>query len=78
MQAIVWWIIPVVATVVAVVWVSIANRPRPPADTTDSVAEHERFRAAMERTLHRAPLGGQLEDEDDDDDDGVDDAERDA
>jgi hypothetical protein len=46
------------------VWVSIANRPRPPADTSDSVAEHERFRAAMERTLHRAPLGWQPEDDD--------------
>ncbi len=64
MQAIVWWIIPVVATVIAVVWVSIANRPRPPADTSDSVAEHERFRAAMERTLHRAPVGWQPEDDD--------------
>jgi hypothetical protein len=49
MQALVWWTVPLAAFVVAIVWVSIANRPRPPADPHDSVAEHERFRAAMDR-----------------------------
>jgi len=53
MQALVWWFIPVVAFVVAVVWVSVSNRPRPPADTHDSVAEHERFRQAMNRQTAR-------------------------
>jgi len=49
MQALVWWTVPLAAFVVAVVWVSIANRPRPPADPHDSVAEHQRFRQAMDR-----------------------------
>ena len=49
MQALVWWTVPLVAFVLAIVWVSIANRPRPPADPHDSVAEHERFRQAMDR-----------------------------
>jgi len=46
----VWWLIPVIATVVAVAWVTWVNRPRPPADTHDSLREHERFKQAMERT----------------------------
>jgi hypothetical protein len=49
MQAIVWWTVPLLAFVLAIVWVSIANRPRPPVDPHDSVAEHERFREAMGR-----------------------------
>jgi hypothetical protein len=51
MQAMAWWSLPLVAFVVAIVWVSVANRPRPPADPHDSMAEHERFRQAMGRTL---------------------------
>ena len=44
MQAMAWWSVPLVAFVLAIVWVSLANRPRPPADPHDSVAEHQRFR----------------------------------
>jgi hypothetical protein len=55
-QAIVWWTVPLVAFVVAIVWVSVANRPKPPVDPHDSVAEHERFRDAMERQTGR-PTG---------------------
>ena len=51
MQAIVWWTVPLVAFVLAIVWVSVANRPRPPVDPHDSVAEHERFREAMGRSV---------------------------
>jgi hypothetical protein len=58
MQAIVWWSVPLVAFVVAIAWVSIANRPRPPVDPHDSVAEHERFRAAMDRQTGRGPEPG--------------------
>ncbi len=49
MQALVWWLVPVVAFVVALLWVSIANRTRPRAKTHESLAEHERFRQAMDR-----------------------------
>lgn len=55
MQAIVWWSVPLVAFVLAIVWVSIANRPRPPVDPHDSVAEHERFREAMGRQTDSRP-----------------------
>ena len=57
MQAIVWWTVPLVAFVVAIVWVSVANRPRPPVDPHDSVAEHERFREAMGRQVGQPPVG---------------------
>ena len=46
-----WWSVPLVAFVLAIIWVSVANRPRPPADPHDSVAEHERFREAMGRSV---------------------------
>ena len=55
MQAIVWWSVPLVAFVLAIVWVSVANRTRPPVDPHDSVAEHERFRAAMRRQVGQSP-----------------------
>jgi hypothetical protein len=57
MQAIVWWSVPLAAFVLAIVWVSIANRPRPPVDPHDSMAEHERFREAMGRQVGQPPAG---------------------
>ena len=53
-----WWSVPLVAFVVAVVWVTVANRPRPPADPHDSMAEHERFRQAMGRPVDDLARGG--------------------
>ncbi len=58
MQAMAWWSVPLLAFVVAIVWVSLANRPRPPADPHDSVAEHERFREAMGRSVAPADQSG--------------------
>jgi hypothetical protein len=55
MQAMAWWSVPLAAFVIAIVWVSVANRPRPPADPRDSISEHERFRAAMSRQLAAGP-----------------------
>ena len=46
-----WWSVPLVAFVLAIAWVSLANRPRPPADPHDSVAEHQRFSEAMGRSV---------------------------
>jgi len=58
MQALVWWSLPLAGFVLAVVWVSIANRPRPRANTHESVAEHERFREAMDRQTGGSGLPG--------------------
>jgi hypothetical protein len=55
MQAMAWWSVPLVAFVLAIVWVSVANRPRPPADPHDSVAEHQRFGEAMGRQVGAPP-----------------------
>jgi hypothetical protein len=52
-----WWSVPLVAFVLAIIWVSVANRPRPPADPHDSVAEHQRFREAMGRSVGEAASG---------------------
>lgn len=55
MQAILWWLIPLGATALAIAWVGWMNRPRPPADTHDTVAEHRRFREAMGRDVPSHP-----------------------
>jgi hypothetical protein len=58
MQAMAWWSVPLAAFILAIVWVSVANRPRPPADPHDSVAEHQRFGEAMKRSVARPPRDG--------------------
>jgi hypothetical protein len=49
----VWWLIPLAATVLAIGWVTWINRARPPAKTHDSLREHERFKQAMEKPKPR-------------------------
>ena len=39
--------LPTVMTMLAIGWVHWANRPRGPVETHESVAAHERFKAAM-------------------------------
>jgi hypothetical protein len=40
-----------VATLIAIVWVNWAARPRGPVETEQSLAERERFKAAFARQL---------------------------
>lgn len=47
MGAMAWLGIPVVATGIAIAWVAWTGRKRPPADPNDTVADYERFKAAM-------------------------------
>ncbi|MCZ3385911.1 MAG: hypothetical protein LH630_02855 [Actinomycetia bacterium] len=42
-----WWLIPIVATLLAVVWVSWRARPRRPVDPHQSLAAHRRFTEAL-------------------------------
>jgi heme exporter protein D len=49
MSVLVWLAIPVVAVVLAILWVMWATRTRPPVDVHDSLEEHERFKAAFDR-----------------------------
>jgi hypothetical protein len=46
-----WLGVPAVATLVAIVWVNWAARPRGPVETEQSLAERERFKAAFSRPL---------------------------
>lgn len=59
MAALAWLIIPVVAALVAMVWAGWAARtPRATGDPA-SLAEHQRFRAAMERSTSAAASSGE-------------------
>jgi hypothetical protein len=48
MSAIAWWIIPAVATLLAIVYVSWRARPRPPQDTHDAIHAREAFKRVIE------------------------------
>ncbi len=45
--ALAWWLIPIIATLFAVAWVTWRARPRRPADPHESLAAHRRFTEAM-------------------------------
>jgi hypothetical protein len=51
-----WLVVPLVATAIAAVWVAFTHRARPRAETQDSMAEHQRFRQAMERQRLAEPV----------------------
>lgn len=53
MSALVWLTIPLVAVVLAVLWVAWSSRSRPRADTHETLEEHRRFRAAFETPAER-------------------------
>jgi hypothetical protein len=55
MGVLAWLVVPAVATVLAIVWVNWSARPRGPVETHESLAERERFVAAMGRPLRPAP-----------------------
>ena len=42
-----WWLIPILATLLAVMWVTWRARPRGPVDPHDSLAAHRRFTEAL-------------------------------
>lgn len=48
MAILVWTLgLPTIATAVAIGWVHWSTRPRGPVETHESVAAHERFKAAF-------------------------------
>ena len=49
MPALAWLAIPVVAVLLATLWVAWSGRTRPPVDVHESLRERERFKAAFER-----------------------------
>ena len=61
MSVLLWWLIPVVATLIALAWVALRNRPSRPADAAQGMADMERFREAMAKPLPplRRPAEGE-------------------
>ncbi len=51
MGVLAWLGAPAVATLIAIVWVNWAARPRGPVETEESLAERERFKAAFTRPV---------------------------
>jgi len=49
MSPLAWLAVPVAALVLATLWVGWTSRPRPRADTHETVQAHQRFVAAFER-----------------------------
>jgi len=46
-EALAWWLIPITATLLAVLWVAWSGRPRRPADAHVTLAQHRRFTEAL-------------------------------
>lgn len=51
MSALAWWLIPIGATVVAVLFVMFRSRPAKPATAADGMASLKKMQEAMERPL---------------------------
>ncbi len=51
MQALAWWLIPIGATVLAVLFVMFRSRPTKPATAADGMESLRRMQEAMERPL---------------------------
>ena len=57
MSALAWWLIPLVATILAVLFVMLRSRPAKPTTAEDSMARLKRMQEAMERPM---PAGGNV------------------
>ena len=51
MSALAWWLIPIVATVLAVLFVMLRSRPTKPMTAEDGMTSLRRMQEAMERPL---------------------------
>ena len=51
MSALAWWLIPLVATVLAVLFVMLRSRPAKPTTAEDSMQRLRRMQEAMERPM---------------------------
>lgn len=50
-SALAWWLIPIVATVLAIAWAAWRARPERPTEAHDGMESLRRFQSAMEKPL---------------------------
>ncbi len=50
-SALIWWLIPISATVIAVLWVTFRSRPEKPTEAVKGMANLRRLADAMERPM---------------------------
>jgi len=50
-SALLWWLIPIGATLLALAWAASRNRPRRSVGTHESLGDMARFRAAMRKPM---------------------------
>jgi hypothetical protein len=55
MAALVWLAIPLVVLAIAILWVIWASRPKPRADTHETLEERERFKAVFDPHRREVP-----------------------
>lgn len=48
MTVVLWLVVPLAVTLLAVVWVTWTSRARPPVDIHETLEDYQRFKAAME------------------------------
>jgi hypothetical protein len=51
LSALLWWLIPIVATALALAWAALRARPHREPKAQVGMSDRERFREAMERPL---------------------------
>ena len=51
MSALVWWLIPIGATILAVLWAMYRARPERPVEAHDAMVDLRRFQQAMTRPM---------------------------
>jgi hypothetical protein len=66
-DAMLWWLIPITATLLAVAWVSWNGRTRRPADPHDTLAAHKRFTDALASPAPEVSRPSDAEETDDSD-----------
>ena len=57
MSALAWWLIPLIATVLAVAFVALRSRPDKPATPADGMDRLRRMQQAMERPMPKDDSG---------------------
>ena len=57
MSALAWWLIPLIATVLAVAFVALRSRPEKPATPADGMDRLRRMQQAMERPMPKDDSG---------------------